>query len=68
MKSFKIKKRTNRVPIFILEPPISSFPKPKLPLKFFPKIHQPTLFNVDLRSKMLQSVVFESVKKPEIID
>jgi len=45
MKSFKIKKRENRQPIFIAGPSIVSFKKPKLPFLLFTKIHKPGIQN-----------------------
>lgn len=68
MKSFKIKKRTDRIPVFILGTAIGSFPKPNLPLKFIAKTHQIASFDADARNKMLQSAISEPVKNPEIID
>jgi len=44
MKAFKIKKRSHRQPVFIMGPSVTSFPKPKLPLFFFVKVHRPSLF------------------------
>lgn len=44
MKAFKIKKRSHRQATFIIGPSVTSFPKPKLPLLFFVKIHSPGLF------------------------
>jgi len=44
MKAFKIKKRSHKQTVFIIGPPVTSFPKPKLPLFFFVKVHRPSLF------------------------
>lgn len=39
MKSFKIKKRSQRQPIFIMG--VMAFSKPRIPCWFFSKIHSP---------------------------
>jgi hypothetical protein len=57
MKAFKIKKRSHRQAVFIIGPPVTSFPKPKLPLFLLWKIHPPALF------KQFTWVVQESVRQ-----
>lgn len=42
MKPYKINKRTERIPVWIkINIPL---PKPKIPLKFFSKVHKPDVF------------------------
>ena len=42
MKPYKIKRRIDRVPVWvIINIPL---PKPKAPLKFFSKVHKPDVF------------------------
>lgn len=48
MKAFKIKKKSHRQPVFIIGPPITSFPKPNIPRLFVAKIHPPTLYKPQL--------------------
>ena len=43
MKAFKIKKKSHKQATFIIGPPVTSFPKPKLPLFYFTKIHRPSI-------------------------
>lgn len=70
MKSFKIKKRSHRQDVFIIGPPITSFPKPKLPLFFFSRIHPPALFKqftwaVQEESRPLEASQPEAFPLPE---
>lgn len=44
MKSYKIKKRIERFIPYIANEPITYFIKPKLPYRFFKKIHKPNLY------------------------
>ena len=44
MKAYKIKKRSHRQAFFISGESVTSYPRPKLPLFYFSKIHPPALF------------------------
>lgn len=61
MKAFKIKKRSHKQAVFIIGPPVTSFPKPKLPLFFFAKVHRPALF------KPQPTWVVQQEERPEAV-
>lgn len=44
MKSYKIKKRIERRQIYLSDPPIRPFDKPKFKIYFFSNIHPPSLY------------------------
>jgi hypothetical protein len=44
MKSYKIKKRSERFIPYIANEPITHFIKPKIPHRFFKKVHKPNFF------------------------
>ena len=46
MKPFKlVKNRGHRQPLYVVAPLVTSYPKPKLPLRFFKIVHPPIRFN-----------------------
>jgi hypothetical protein len=70
MKAFKIKKRSHRQPVFIIGPPITSFPKPKLPQIFFSQVHQPALFKPQPTFEVVvvaDPAVVEPVVEPAVV-
>ena len=64
MKAFKITKRSRRQSVFIIGPPLTSFPKPNLPKVFFSTIHRPTLFKPQLTFEV---VVEQRPEKPVVV-
>ena len=62
MKAFKIKKRDRKQSIFIIDSPITSFKKPKIPRIFFSNIHKPTFFKPQSSFEVIEvDQDFESV-------
>jgi hypothetical protein len=58
MKSFKIKKRENRIIPYIAGDPVSSFKKPVFPFRFLSKINCPNL-------NRLQNFTFEEAHQQQ---
>lgn len=56
MKAYKIKKRSHRQAVFIVGLPLTPFPKPKLPLFYFKKIHSPSLFKRWIQTPIIVEV------------
>jgi len=58
MKSYKIKKRSDRFVPYIAGEPITQFKKPKLPLWYFIKINKPNLYEK-------QEFIFEALQEQQ---
>ena len=68
MKAFKIKKRTNRQPYFIVGPSVGSYQKPNLSYVLFTKIHKPNLIpNISEFQIISNEVVAEAVVPAEVV-
>lgn len=69
MKYYKIKKRSHRQPIFIIGPPIASFPKPKLPNLLINKIHKPGFFKPQSNFSIeIIDFASELVEEPAVVE
>lgn len=53
MKSFKIKKRNERKSVFIVGPPIASFPKPKIGRFYFNDTTPPALYKPQFKFEII---------------
>ena len=60
MKAFKIKKRSNGFKTFIVGPPITSFPKPKLPRILFSNVHCPAFYKPQINFEIVEEYQEES--------
>jgi hypothetical protein len=66
MKAFKIKKRSHKQATFIIGPSVTSFPKPKLPLFYFTKIHRPSITPAPV-AWVVQEEAVSPVVEPEAL-
>jgi len=63
MKAFKLKKRTERIPIYFSEEPISFFKKPAIPFSFIKKINRPNLYEKNIQYQ----IISESASIPDYL-
>lgn len=58
MKAFKIKKRSQRQPIFIIGEPLAFF-KPNFPHRFFKSVHPPITKKPDFKYEVVVQTIVE---------